>query len=39
LINCTQGNIIRLLPPLIVSRAELDQGVEILTAALKDTCS
>ncbi len=34
LINCTQGNVIRLLPPLIVEQGELDQGVEILSQAL-----
>ncbi|MBW1992022.1 MAG: acetylornithine transaminase [Deltaproteobacteria bacterium] len=35
LVNCTQGNVIRLLPPLIVEPAELDQGLEILAAALE----
>ena len=30
LINCTQGNILRLLPPLIVSKEEIDRGLEIL---------
>jgi predicted acetylornithine/succinylornithine family transaminase len=35
LINCTQGNILRLLPPLIVSQAEIDRGLEILAAALE----
>jgi acetylornithine/N-succinyldiaminopimelate aminotransferase len=34
LVNCTQGNVIRLLPPLIVERAELDQGLTILEEAL-----
>jgi acetylornithine/N-succinyldiaminopimelate aminotransferase len=37
LVNCTQGNIIRLLPPLVVEQAELDQGMEILTQALEAT--
>ncbi len=35
LVNCTQNTIIRLLPPLIIERAELDEGLEILTAALE----
>jgi len=35
LVNCTQGNVIRLLPPLIVRREELDHGLNILAAALK----
>jgi acetylornithine aminotransferase len=39
LVNCTQGNIIRLLPPLIIDKAELDEGLAILTAALETTCS
>jgi acetylornithine/N-succinyldiaminopimelate aminotransferase len=39
LINCTQGNVIRLLPPLIVEKRELDQGMEILGQALEATCS
>jgi len=34
LVNCTQGNVIRLLPPLIVEQGELDQGMEILSQAL-----
>ncbi len=34
LVNCTQGDVIRLLPPLIVSLAELDQGLDILGQAL-----
>jgi len=37
LVNCTQGNIIRLLPPLVVEQGELDQGMEILTQALEVT--
>jgi len=35
LINCTQGNILRFLPPLIVTRDEIDRFLEILTEALK----
>jgi acetylornithine/N-succinyldiaminopimelate aminotransferase len=37
LVNCTQGNIIRLLPPLVVEQTELDQGMEILAQALQAT--
>ncbi len=35
LINCTQGNILRFLPPLIVSKEEIDRSLEILAAALE----
>ena len=34
LINCTQGNVLRFLPPLIVSREEIDQAIRILDAVL-----
>ena len=34
LVNCTQGNVIRLLPPLVVKMAELDRGLAILAEAL-----
>ncbi len=34
LINCTQGNVLRFLPPLVVSRAEIDRAVSILDAVL-----
>jgi predicted acetylornithine/succinylornithine family transaminase len=37
LVNCTQGNVIRLLPPLVVGQEELDQGMEILAQALEVT--
>jgi acetylornithine/N-succinyldiaminopimelate aminotransferase len=37
LVNCTQGNVIRLLPPLIIEKAELDRGLTILAAALEST--
>jgi acetylornithine/N-succinyldiaminopimelate aminotransferase len=30
LINCTTGNVLRFIPPLIVHRKEIDQLVEIL---------
>ncbi|MDI6854492.1 MAG: acetylornithine transaminase [Deltaproteobacteria bacterium] len=35
LVNCTQNTVIRLLPPLTIERAELDEGLAILTAALE----
>jgi acetylornithine aminotransferase len=35
LVNCTQGNVIRLLPPLIINVEEINQGLRILTAALR----
>jgi acetylornithine/N-succinyldiaminopimelate aminotransferase len=34
LINCTQGNVIRLLPPLVVEAAEIDRALAILEEAL-----
>ncbi len=39
LINCTQGNVIRLLPPLIIAREELDRGLELLARAMEAVCS
>ena len=35
LINCTQGNVIRLLPPLVVTTQELETGLAILGEALQ----
>ena len=35
LINCTVGKVLRFVPPLIVSRNEIDQAVEILEAVFK----
>jgi acetylornithine aminotransferase len=35
LVNCTQGNIIRLLPPLLLKRRDLDQALEILREAFE----
>jgi acetylornithine/N-succinyldiaminopimelate aminotransferase len=35
LINCTQGNVIRMLPPLVVSPEELDKGLAILQEAFQ----
>ncbi|MFZ0050802.1 MAG: acetylornithine transaminase [Desulfobaccales bacterium] len=34
LVNCTQGNVVRLLPPLIVSKDELNRGLQVLEEAL-----
>lgn len=39
LVNCTQGNVIRLLPPLVIDYATLDQGLAILAQALEATYS
>lgn len=36
IINCTVGNVIRLVPPLIVTKAEIDQAVAALDAALAE---
>jgi len=36
LINCTVGKVLRFLPPLVVSRAEIDEAMEILDGVLKD---
>jgi acetylornithine/N-succinyldiaminopimelate aminotransferase len=35
LVNCTQGNVIRLLPPLVVTNQELDAGLAILRESLQ----
>jgi acetylornithine/succinyldiaminopimelate/putrescine aminotransferase len=35
LVNCTQGNVIRLLPPLVVTSQDLDAGLSILRDAFK----
>ena len=34
LINCTQGNVLRLMPPLVVKENEIDRAVRILDEAL-----
>ena len=36
LINCTMGNVLRFLPPLIVSRDEIDRAIGILDEILKE---
>jgi acetylornithine/N-succinyldiaminopimelate aminotransferase len=34
LINCTQGNVLRLMPPLVVKEKEIDRAIQILEEAL-----
>ncbi len=36
LINCTAGNVLRFVPPLIVNRAEINQAIDILAAILSE---
>jgi len=36
LINCTMGNVLRFLPPLIVTEKEVDQMLEVLEEVLKE---
>lgn len=36
LINCTMGNVLRLLPPLTISEAECDEGARILGTILRE---
>jgi len=36
LINCTVGKVLRFVPPLIVTRSEVDQALEILEAVFKN---
>jgi 4-aminobutyrate aminotransferase-like enzyme len=36
LINCTQGNVIRLLPAMTLSDEELESGCDMLIAALRE---
>ncbi len=36
-INCTQGTVLRFMPPMIVTKKQLDQAVEILDAVLTET--
>lgn len=35
LINCTQGNILRIMPPLTVKKADIDKAVTVLKGSLK----
>ena len=36
IVNCTAGNVIRLVPPLIVTEKEIDTAVAALDAALAE---
>jgi len=36
LINCIQQNILRFIPPLIVSEKEIDNLIKVLTVCFKD---
>ena len=36
LINCTADKVLRFLPPLVIRRAEIDEGFVILERALSD---
>ena len=36
IVNCTAGNVIRIVPPLIISKAEIDIVVAALDKALAD---
>jgi predicted acetylornithine/succinylornithine family transaminase len=37
LINCTNGNVLRFVPPLILTRQDVDKAIEILDGALEET--
>lgn len=34
LINCTQGNVLRIMPPMVVKKSEIDQAISILDGVL-----
>ena len=36
LINCTNGNVLRFIPPLILTRRDVDKAVGILEEALEE---
>lgn len=38
LINCTQGNVLRLLPAMNIESEQIDEGMEILFAAIENAC-
>ncbi|MGI6448841.1 MAG: aspartate aminotransferase family protein [Desulfitobacteriia bacterium] len=38
LINCVAGEILRFLPPLVVTRSEIDQALKVLEEALAECC-
>lgn len=35
LINCTQGNVLRIMPPLVIKKSDIDKAVDILRKAIK----
>jgi predicted acetylornithine/succinylornithine family transaminase len=35
LINCTQGNVLRFLPPFVITKKDIDKAIKILEVALK----
>ena len=37
LINCTNGNVLRFVPPLILTRQDVDKAIEILDGVLEET--
>jgi 4-aminobutyrate aminotransferase-like enzyme len=37
LLSVAGGNVVRLVPPLIVSKAEIDEAIEILDAVLEES--
>ncbi len=39
LINCTQGNVLRLLPAMTLTLAQVDEGCDILAAVLQDAAA
>lgn len=36
MLNCVQGNVLRFLPPLILSEAQVDEGLDVLEAMMKE---
>jgi acetylornithine/N-succinyldiaminopimelate aminotransferase len=36
-INCTQGSVLRFMPPMIVTKGQIDQAVDILDAVLNES--
>jgi acetylornithine/N-succinyldiaminopimelate aminotransferase len=34
LINCTNGNVLRFVPPLVISAGDIDRAIEILDEAM-----
>ncbi len=35
-INCTAGSVLRMLPPLVITKEEIEEGLDILTSTLKE---